>query len=84
MNKNVYSDRILQWDYTKHNDLCLKYFNNKGQLWGDRDPELVQAFLRDYLDNQDLILVEINEHCNPATGYYYWEFKYCDNMENIT
>ncbi len=40
----AYSDRILHWDYEKHNRLCKKHFGDDGQYWRDRQPEKVEAF----------------------------------------
>lgn len=75
----VYTDRLLQWDYEKHNRLCLKHFGNQGQYWADRDTDAIQAFLRDYLDAPELVLCEVQEQCNQSTGYPVWYFAYCKN-----
>lgn len=75
-NGTVYTDRLLQWDYAKHNDLCEKHFGNKAQYWDNRDPVKVEAFLRDYLNAPDLILCAITEHCNQATGFPLWRLDY--------
>lgn len=72
----VYSDRLHQWDYKKHNELCKKHFGNQGQYWNNRSPEKIQDFLRDYTDNPNLILCKIEEHENKATGYPLWRFDY--------
>ncbi len=75
-NGSVYTDRLLGWDYDKHNELCRKHFGNRGQYWNDREPEKIQAFMRDWTDNQELVLVRVEEHCNAATGYPVWHFAY--------
>ena len=72
----VYTDRLYQWDYEKHNDLCKKHFGNQGQYWSDRKTELIEAFLRDYMDDQSIILCRIEKHQNQATGYPLWRFDY--------
>ena len=72
----LYSDRLFQWDYEKHDRLCKKHFGNEGQYWNNRSPKSIQAFLRDYTENQELILVGIMEGCNLSSGYPYWVFMY--------
>jgi hypothetical protein len=72
----VYSDRLVQWDYDKHGDLCLKHFGNKGQYWDSREPSKIEAFLRDYLDEENLVLIKITQHCNQSNGYPCWQFDY--------
>lgn len=75
-NGSVYTDRLYQWDYKKYNKLCEKHFGNKGQYFDQRKPEKIEAFLRDYTDNQELILIEIIEYCNQATGFPVWRLDY--------
>jgi len=72
----VYSDRLSQWDHEKYNRLCKKHFGNIGQYWDKREPEKVEAFLRDYIGKQNLMLCNIVEYCNVATGYPVWYFGY--------
>lgn len=72
----VYTDRLFQWDYKKHDALCIKHFGNRGQYWDQREPAKIQAFLRDYLGAPELVLCEVQEHCNQATGYPCWYFAY--------
>lgn len=68
----VYTDRLLQWGFDKHNALCQKHFGERSQYWADREPEKIQDFLRDYLGDPALVLVEVVEHCNQATGFPLW------------
>jgi len=75
-NGTIYSDRLLQWDFDKHDALCMKHFGNKGQYWNDRDPKKIQAFLRDWTDNQKLKLIFVMEYCNQSSGYPVWRFDY--------
>jgi len=72
----IYSDRLLQWDFDKHDELCMKHFGNKRQWWNDRDHDKIEAFLRDWIDNQNLHLFLIMEYCNQSTGYPVWRFDY--------
>lgn len=75
-NGTVYTDRLLQWDYDKHNRLCEKHFGNRGQHWDNRDPAKVEAFLQDYLNEPGLKLCSITEHCNQASGFPLWRLDY--------
>ena len=74
----VYSDRLWQWDNKKYDELCKKHFGNQGQYWSSRGVEQIQAFLRDYNDNQELVLVGIMEGCNASDGFPYWVFMFND------
>lgn len=79
-NGTVYSDRLLQWDHEKHDSLCKKHFNNTGQYWTNREPRLIEAFLRDYLADQDIILCKVEELKNMSTGYPVWRFDYIQKI----
>ena len=72
----VYSDRLLQWDYNKHDKLCQKHFGNKSQYWDGRSFEKIESFLRDFFDDKELQLVGIMKGCNISSGYPYWIFMY--------
>lgn len=74
----VYSDRMLQWDYTKFRSLCREHFNHEGDYFGGRSPKKIEAFMRAYFGNPDLELVRIEEHCNQSSGYPVWAFFYVD------
>ena len=75
-NNTVYSDRLYQWDSKKYNENCKKHFGNEGQVFYDREPEKIEIFLRDYLDNDSLILCRIMQYCHQARGYPIWRFDY--------
>jgi hypothetical protein len=72
----IYTDRLLQWDYDKHNALCTKHFGNEGQWWDQREPADIEAFLRDWCNDADLILVKVVEYCNVSTGFPTWQLNY--------
>lgn len=72
----IYTDRLLQWDFSKHDELCLKHFGNKGQYWDNRTPAKIEAFLRDWCDTPGLELIAVTEYCNQATGYPTWRLDY--------
>ena len=74
----IYSDRLFQWDSDKHDRLCQKHFGNRGQYWDKRDPKEIEAFLRDWTDNQSLRLIYVVQCCNQASGYPCWCFGYAD------
>lgn len=73
----VYSDRLYQWDADKHNALCEKHFNSRGQYWNKRDPKTIEAFLCDYL-GENIELCRVSEYCNPSNGYPCWRFDYTE------
>lgn len=72
----VYSDRLFQWDFKKYNKYCKKHFGNTGQDFSNRNPYKIQQFLRDYINNQNLILIVIQQGANMSNGYPYWIFHY--------
>lgn len=74
VNYTCWSDRLWQWDYKKYNELCLKHFGNQGQVFYDREPNLIQKFLRDYLEDDQLELIYIMQGCNQSSGYPLWLF----------
>ena len=83
-NGSAYTDRLYQWDCKKHDDLCMKHFGDKGQYWDCREIPKIQDFLRDYFDDENLILCEVQEHCNQATGYPCWFFSYKYTQKEAT
>ena len=68
-NNTIYTDRLLQLDYTRHNQLCMKHFNDESQYWSHRYPNKIEAFLRDWCNDESLILISVIEYCNQSTGY---------------
>jgi hypothetical protein len=75
-NDTVYSDRLFQWDHKKHDELCMKHFGNSGQYWDKREPENIEAFLRDYMNDQTLILCKTTIYEYMARDYLIWRFDY--------
>lgn len=75
-NNTIYSDRLLRWDWDKHNELCLKHFGDEGQYWNNRKPKKIEAFLRDWTGCPELKLILIMEYCNQSNGYPCWRFDY--------
>lgn len=69
--QTVYSDRLLQWDSEKHDALCRKHFGNEGQDWHGRTPELIGAFLSDYM-GKPVKAVALWQYNNAASGYPIW------------
>lgn len=70
----IYSDRLLSWDYAKHDQLCLKHFGNQGQYWGNRSPALIEKFLQDWHNDPSIKLWRIIESCDLSNGYPVWCF----------
>ncbi len=72
----VYSDRLHQWDGKKYDELCKKHFGDEGQWFSGRTPESIEAFLRDYNNNQNIKLILIMQGCNVSSGYPFWTFHF--------
>lgn len=70
------SDRIRQWDRDKYNTLCEKYFGNRGQMFYNRSPAKIEAFLAELLGIPTLVLLYIVKSENLSNGYDYWTFGY--------
>lgn len=78
---SVYSDRILQWDYDLTRKLMKKHFDNDGDYYNSRDPEDIEAFLRERFNKPKLSLMVIQEGCNIGNGFPFWIFTYEDLEE---
>jgi len=74
INNDVYSDRLLQWNYNKSRVLMQKYFGESGDYWSGRNPKKIQKFLSEYFDKPNLKLILIMEYCNVSSGYPVWRF----------
>jgi hypothetical protein len=76
----VYSDRLLQWDYNKFGECCMEVWGNQGQMFYDRNPKDIEAFLSKYF-SKEIKLTVIMEGCNVSNGYPIWTFIY-ETIEN--
>lgn len=83
-NASIYTDRLLQWDSKRHDELCVKHFGNEGQNWDRREPKKIEAFLRDWCDDQKLKLTQVIEYCNVSNGYPTWRLDYFKPSEKRT
>jgi len=72
---SIYTDRLLGWDFEKHDRLCQKYFGNKGQRWQERDPKKIEAFLSDWTEKK-IILVANIQYVNISSGFPTWRLDY--------
>jgi hypothetical protein len=71
-----YSDRLYEQNYDLTDKLCQKHFGNKGQYFNNRDPEKIEAFLKERLGHPTLKLTMIVEWCNVSNGYPLWSFHF--------
>ncbi len=71
----IYTDRLLQWDYAKHNLLCKRHFGNEGQHWNDRDAKKIEQFLCDWTGKK-IVLVANIQCVNKSSGYPVWRLDY--------
>lgn len=76
----VYSDRLVHWDYNKYNELCIKHFGNRGQYWNNREPEKIEAFLSEYFD-KEVDFIRKKQFENVSNGYPYWLLTFCYKEE---
>ena len=80
-NGSIYTDRLLMWDFDKHDKLCQKHFGNERQGWRDRSPKLIEKFLRDWGEDPKLVLTRIVEYCNLSTGYPTWRLDFYSDLK---
>jgi len=72
---SIYTDRLLQWDYDKHNLLCEEHFGDKGQLWDKRSPKKIAAFLSGWTGKKVVLVANI-QYVNLSSGYPLWRLDY--------
>jgi len=75
-NDTIYSDRLMQWDFDKHDRLLMQVFGDKRQAWTQRDPKKIEEFLRLWCEDPELKLILVMEYCNQSSGYPCWRFDY--------
>ncbi len=76
----IYTDRLLMWDYEKHNLLCEKHFGNKGQLWENRGYKKIESFLSDWTGKK-IVLVANIQYVNLSNGYPLWRLDYYEDKK---
>lgn len=69
------TDKIMT-SWTRCNSLMRKHFGNEGQYWTDRDPKAIEAFMRDWTECPDIVLLKVTDYCNASNGYPYWEMMW--------
>ncbi len=74
---SLYSDRLSLW-YAEDvlRDKMKTHFGETGDYYDRRSPKAIQAFLRDLLQQPELVLTRIEEHCNWSSGYPVWHFAF--------
>jgi hypothetical protein len=81
MNASAYSDRMMQWNYKKFDELWKKH-GLKGQYWYASDKDKIEAFIKDYFEKPNLKVVYVMQCCNQATGFPLWFVAYNTGDEN--
>lgn len=76
----VYSDRMWEWSPEKFDACHVRAFDEGGQFFDNRKPELAEKFLQ-YYYGIDLELTGIEAGCNFANGNPYWVFYFKRNEE---
>ena len=77
----IYTDRLLLWDWDKHNRLCRKHFGDEGQRWQNRPTDKIEAFLSDWTGKNIMLIANI-QYVNVSNGYPCWRFDFCEIPEN--
>lgn len=72
---SLYTDRLLQWDYAKHDELCMKHFGDKRQYWDVRDNKKIEAFLSDWVGKKVTLIANI-QYVDMSNGYPLWRLDY--------
>jgi hypothetical protein len=72
---SLYTDRLLRWDYEKHDRLCRKHFGNERQSWDNRDHKKIEAFLSDWVEKKVTLIANI-QYVNIGNGYPTWRLDY--------
>lgn len=70
VNGCVYDDRLLQSDYKKYEALKAKYLSKCINV------TTVQKLLREWFNNDSIIVVNVMKGCNISNGYPYYVFQY--------
>ena len=78
-NHTVYSDRFHLWGEEKYSQACMKAFGESSSHFNNREPEEVEAFLKHYYQDENLVLTRIVEWCNKSNGYPYYCFYFFSN-----
>lgn len=74
----VYSDRMWQWNPEKFDACHVRVWDDLGQRFDCRKPELVEQFLQAYY-GISLDLTGIEAGCNFSNGNPYWVFYFKRN-----
>jgi len=82
-NHAKYSDRLMQWDFKKHERCLEKVFGDKGQIWSNRSFNQIEEFLKLYFEEESIALTMVVEGCNNSNGYPYWVFFYNQKAEEL-
>ncbi len=72
---SIYTDRLLQQDWDKHNRLCKKHFDDEGQYWNKREPKKIEAFLSDWHDKKVILVANI-QYVNVSSGFPHWRLDF--------
>ena len=75
----IYSDHLFREDSKKYGALSMKHFGNDGQIFCERRPEQIEAFLREWIEDPTLKLILVVQCCNQSNGNPLWRFDYHSN-----
>lgn len=75
--KTVDTDRLMDWDFDKYNECCMKVWGNTGQCFDRRSLTEIEDFLSLYFDSEVVIYGMIMNK-NAFNGYPYWTIYYSE------
>lgn len=85
VDSDAYSDRMYSAAPELFNSCHEQVWGNDGQFFDgkeDGNPTKIQEFLRLYVGNQDLVLINVQKGCNHGSGQPIWLFGYASKLVN--
>src|SRR6478609_7403466 len=74
--ENAYDDRMRQWNYRKWDDAFKAVHTEMGNSFRLSNPKTAEKILRLYYESPTLVLIDLIEWCNVATGYPCFSFGF--------
>lgn len=70
---DMYSDRMMQWDFKKYNNSRRRHFGDESQCWFSPDMIKTKLFLEDYLEDE-INGFRVVRFTNVSNGNPLWRF----------
>lgn len=72
---SAYTDRLLSWDYDKHNACTMEVWGNQAQYWDDRKPADIERFITAYYGRPCRLLGKVR-YTNQSSGFPVWRLDW--------